>query len=120
MTTLTTTMARAFIAGTALLAVSTAAAAFTKKEIADAAYHWGRVDHAAEICPRLGINKRMREEVEKALTKSDEAAWKGGYELGQSEAQEFVEGSGREAFCQLSWVFYGRNGQKLKNLLVRK
>ena len=113
-------MMKTMTAVVALLVMLGPAEAFTKKEIADAAYHWGRVDHAAKICPRLGINKRMRKEVQGALTKSDNAAWKGGYELGQSEAKEFAEGSGNDAFCQLSWVFYGRNGQKLKNLLIRK
>ncbi|MEE9590471.1 MAG: hypothetical protein V3V97_20900 [Hyphomicrobiaceae bacterium] len=95
-------------------------AAFSKKEIADAAYHWGRVDFAAKNCKRLGTNKVMRREVDQALAKTGKKAWKSGYELGQSEAKEFLEGSGAEAFCELAWVFYGRNGQSVKNLLVRR
>ena len=93
--------------------------AFSKREIADAAYHWGRVDFAAQECDRMTANARIRATASATLEKNGGEAWKSGYELGRTEAAEYFEGTGAEAFCKLSWVFYGRDGQTVKNLLVR-
>lgn len=102
------------------VAFATSAQAFTKREIADAAYHWGRVDFAAEKCKRLAVNTRTRDAARGALEKGAPGAWKSGYSLGKTEAAEYFTGSGEKAFCQLSWVFYGREGQTVKNMLMRR
>jgi len=108
----------AAIAATAVLAPP--ALAFSKREIADAAYHYGRVDYAAEKCEKLGSNEAIRKEAGETLFKADEQAWKNGHDLGMAEAKDFLDESGLEAFCELSWIFYGRDGQTVKNLLVRR
>ncbi|MBI1386368.1 MAG: hypothetical protein GC150_15785 [Rhizobiales bacterium] len=102
------------------LLAADAAHAFSKREIADAAYHWGRVDLADETCENLGRNDAIRKELAETLEKAGGDAWTSGYELGRSEAKDFLEGSSVEAFCELSWAFYGRNGQTVKNLLIRQ
>jgi len=108
------------LAALGILLAGQSALAFSKREIADAAYHYGRVDLAAAKCNRLGANKAIRAEVGAALEKADKGAWTNGYELGKAEALDFLDESGLDAFCDLSWAFYGRNGQTVKNLLVRR
>lgn len=97
-----------------------AAMAFSKREIADAAYHWGRVDLAAAKCERLSANAAMRADGITALAKVGKQAWEGGYALGQSDAEEYISSAGIDAFCDVAWAFYGRSGQRVKNLIVRR
>ncbi len=99
---------------------STPASAFSSREISDAAYHWGRVDLAAERCVRLRVNDNIRQDVFNALARVGREAWDGGYALGRSDGTEYIEGYGEPAFCEVAWAFYGRNGQRVKNLLLRR
>jgi len=96
------------------------ALAFSKREIADAAYHWGRVDLAADRCARLSANAAMRTDVITTLAKVGKQAWQGGYALGQSDGEEYIASAGVEAFCDVAWAFYGRSGQRVKNLILRR
>lgn len=108
------------VAVTAMMAPQTPSQAFSQKEIADAAYHWGRVDFAAETCARMAVNDGVRSDVSASLAKLGKDSWDSGYKLGQTEGREYHDIAGKAAFCELAWAFYGRNGQMAKNLLLRR
>jgi len=108
------------IGATGLVGGNQPVSAFSQKEIADAAYHWGRVDFAAQNCGRMAINDTVRAEIGQALNKLGKDSWDSGYKLGQTEGREYHDVAGKDAFCELAWTFYGRNGQMVPNLLLRR